>query len=308
MPTNGDSESTIIGGSTNFWLFNEQDGFDITHPTDPCSDLIYPRMTLQTSLTLVTLAPKKTALIIIDMQNFFLSTALGRVKGAAHAAEEVLLKKGIPAARRAGIRILWLGWGVLEEGLQTMPPMLLRNFGLELDRTLGTNALVPHGRQEWRHTDNGIRLPLGGVTLEDGIMVNAGRMLMKDQWNTELHGGLADSYLQGARLEPADVKFHKQSHSGFWGGNTGFASYLKSEGITTLLFGGVNTDQCVLATLQDAAQQGYDTIMLKDACGTVSPDFAKQMVEFNAENAFGFLSSCEDLFQAAQHVEFGSAV
>jgi nicotinamidase-related amidase len=53
----------------------------------------------------------------------------------------------------------------------------------------------------------------------------------------------------------------------------------------------------------DAAQQGYDTIMLKDACGTVSPKFARDMVEFNAPKAFGFQSSCDDFFYGAEHIE-----
>jgi nicotinamidase-related amidase len=58
-------------------------------------------------------------------------------------------------------------------------------------------------------------------------------------------------------------------------------NYLKREGIHTLLFFGVNMDQCVGATLQDANAQGFDTIMLKDGCGTDSLPYAKASYEFN---------------------------
>ena len=80
---------------------------------------------------------------------------------------------------------------------------------------------------------------------------------MKDQWNTGLHGDLANAFSEGIKVTPAEVRFHKETHSGFWGGNTEFAQYIKREGLRTLLFAGVNTDQCVFSTMQDAAQQGY---------------------------------------------------
>jgi len=106
--TGSGGEKTIIGTADNFWLFDENSGFDITHPETPSSPLIYPRLTLQTSKTPVTLAPQKTAVVVIDMQNVFLSSAMGREKSPGHAAERALLTKCIPAARKAHIRILWL--------------------------------------------------------------------------------------------------------------------------------------------------------------------------------------------------------
>ncbi|KAF2107100.1 isochorismatase family protein [Lophiotrema nucula] len=298
------STKTVIGTAENFWLFDEKNGFDITHPKTPDSPLVYPRMTLQTSKAPVTLAPQKTAIVLIDMQNFFLSSAVGREKGLGHDAERALLTKCIPAARKAHIRILWLTWGISDEGLRTVPPMFYRNFALTFAPESSTLVNATSGaNQEWRPTDGGIGEPLGKVTLEDGTSVDGGRMLIKDQWNTELHGDLVKAYSDGSHLKPADIRFHKETHSGFWGGNTEFARFIKREGIKTLLFAGVNTDQCVLATMQDAAQQGYDTIMLKDACGTVSPHFAQQMVEFNAHKAFGFQSNCDEFLHGAEHVE-----
>lgn len=46
--------------------------------------------------------------------------------------------------------------------------------------------------------------------------------------------------------------------------------YLKERGTNTLLFSGVNSDQCVLGTIQDASHKGYDTILLNDSSATNS--------------------------------------
>jgi hypothetical protein len=122
--------TTVVGHPPNFWLFSNRDGFDPTHPPTPSSPPVYPRVTMQTSNSPVTIAPSKTALLIIDMQNFFLSAALGRKRGKGHEAEEALLKHGIPAARKASIQILWLTWGISDEGLKTNATCYLAYFWL----------------------------------------------------------------------------------------------------------------------------------------------------------------------------------
>lgn len=73
----------------------------------------------------IAIDPYKTSLIIIDIQNFF----LGRERGAGHLAEDVLLQKDIHMAKKAGIRVLHLTWGLSEEELQHVPPMVFRDFG-----------------------------------------------------------------------------------------------------------------------------------------------------------------------------------
>ena len=82
--------------------------------------------------------------MIIDMQNFFLSTYLGRpADGAGNKAAQRLLDTAIPAARKAGIQIIWLNWGLTDEELQHMPPSTRRAFGFEatLERDGGKKSL-----------------------------------------------------------------------------------------------------------------------------------------------------------------------
>lgn len=68
----------IIGGAENFWAYLEDGGYDLTHPATPDATKAYPRMTLQTRDSRAVIAPTKTALVIVDLQNYFLSPALGR--------------------------------------------------------------------------------------------------------------------------------------------------------------------------------------------------------------------------------------
>ncbi|KAK0610366.1 hypothetical protein B0T17DRAFT_544339 [Bombardia bombarda] len=69
--------------------------------------------------------------------------------------------------------------------------------------------------------------------------------------------------------------------------------------IRTLLFAGMNTDQCLMATLQDAHSRDPNTIVLRDACATDSPGYAQQSAEFNCCINWGFLTSCKALATAA---------
>lgn len=279
---------------------------------------------MQTTNSPITIAPSKTALVIIDMQNFFLSSALGRKREEGHVAEENLLKHGIPAARKAGIQIIWLTWGITEEGLRTMPPTVYRIFGWEIADSgqfevendggayrAGTSstdkaiAEVKTLKRKERKSDPGLGAALGDVKLQDGTVVNAGRMLMRDQWNTALHEPLEAAFKEGLKAKVPDVRFYKERLSGLWSHSNECQSFLAERGITTLLFTGVNTDQCVLASLQDACNKSWDTILLKDGCGTTSPEYTKKMVEFNCEKSWGFVSSCEELSKGVNNIVYG---
>ncbi len=70
----------IIGDpkGSSFWLYDSLKGFDLTHPPTPSSATPTPNHTIRTTTVPITVHPAKSALVIIDMQNFFLSPNLGR--------------------------------------------------------------------------------------------------------------------------------------------------------------------------------------------------------------------------------------
>jgi nicotinamidase-related amidase len=92
-------------------------------------------------------------------------------------------------------------------------------------------------------------------------------------------------------LRPAkgDIQVDKYRMSGFW--DTELDSILRNLGITTLLFGGVNADQCVLATLMDANFLGYDTLLVEECTATSSPSYCMQATLYNVRQCFGFVVS-----------------
>ena len=87
---------------------------------------------------------------------------------------------------------------------------------------------------------------------------------MRDAYNSELYGPLQEEYLKGQKAG-TDVWIHKNrfvfllffkiknkdllpfdcvcSMSGLWGYQTALDLFLQENGITTLLFSGVNSDQ-----------------------------------------------------------------
>lgn len=176
-----------------------------------------------------------------------------------------------------------------------MPPSTLRAFGFEAaikngGKTQSLPAIDAHGvnqtaaeqfvqgengvLEEEELTENGkpkriykgLGSEIGPVNIEDDKVVDGGRLLMRDTWNAALPPALDAAYKEGQSLkEKPDVWIHKNRMSGLWGSSTPCAEYLEREGIKTLLFAGVNTDQCVAGTFQDAFTKGWDCILLKDA-------------------------------------------
>lgn len=319
-------DRTVIGNGKDFWLFNNEDkSFDLTHPASHDADLIYPRVPIQTTTAKIIVDPAKTALVIIDMQNFFISPCLGRSRDSnGMKANEKLLKHAIPACRKAGIRVIWLNWGLTQEDIDKMPPATLRAFGF-VETSAKAKQDGGDGDQEAATNDHseekkptpkpafgkdprvykGLGSEIGSVELEDGTTIDAGRLLMRDTWNAALPPDLEAARQAGmdGKLEREDVWIHKDRMSGLWGAETDCTKYLTSQGIKTLLFAGVNTDQCVGGSLQDAVTKGYDCCLLSDGCGTTSPQHAQDCIEYNTTRSWGFLLSCQDLEQAVEDME-----
>jgi nicotinamidase-related amidase len=154
--------------------------------------------------------------------------------------------------------VVWLNWGNRPDRAN-LPPGVLHVYD-------------PDG------TSTGI-----GDTLD-----GAGPVLQAGSWGAAIVDG----------LEPAgqDVEVDKYRMSGFW--DTPLDSVLRNLDLTTLLFAGVNVDQCVLATLIDAACIGYDCLLLADACATTSPPFCWEATLYNVKQCYGFVTSAAELIAA----------
>jgi nicotinamidase-related amidase len=283
----------------------------LTHPADPNIESVGSRVHLDGEVSNVILDPAKTALVIIDMQNIALSQALDAdTSPAMYKAQDQLIEYGIPAARALGFQIMWLNWGLSEKDIELISPAEVRVFGFKANSDKADYGLSdrkgdptdPDNFLKCGEHPNPFKIPgaqLGEITLEDGTRIDVGRAMMKGTWNAALHAPLASAYEEGKKTSRPDVWMNKNRNSGLWNATSECSEFLEREGIRTLLFAGVNIDQCVGATLQDAHAKGFDTIMLKDGCATDSPCYAQESGEYNNVRNWGFLTSCRALAKAA---------
>jgi nicotinamidase-related amidase len=58
----------------------------------------------------------------------------------------------------------------------------------------------------------------------------------------------------------------------------------------TLMFAGLNADQCVLCILLDTNLRGYDCLFLEDYAATPSPDYCLAATIYNVRQSLGLSS------------------
>lgn len=81
---------------------------------------------------------------------------------------------------------------------------------------------------------------------------------------------------------------------------TDFELLLKVAGIRNLVIVGVTTDVCVHSTMREAADRGYDCLLVEDACGASVPvlhEAAVGMVRTEG-GIFGATARCEEVMEA----------
>jgi nicotinamidase-related amidase len=69
---------------------------------------------------------------------------------------------------------------------------------------------------------------------------------------------------------PGELVVNKTTYGTF--NSTGLDHALRSLGIASLVVGGVVTNVCVETTARDAADRGYDVVLLEDGCAAFSPE------------------------------------
>lgn len=155
-------QPSMIGNADNFWLFDPSAGFDLTHVLPPSCNAT--RLMLRTTTSPIIIDPSKTALLVIDMQQFFLSSAFDRTRGTCHEVVDQLAEHAIPAARKADIRVIWVNWGISEDELSSLPPAVSRahGFGMQVDGQ--EIAVDKHGKPRHPKTYKGLGSPCGIVS------------------------------------------------------------------------------------------------------------------------------------------------
>jgi nicotinamidase-related amidase len=221
-------------------------------------------LTLASTPQQITLDLARTAMIVIDMQNDFCHSEgwLGHigVDVTPTRAPIPALAALLPVLRRQDVPVVWVNWGNRPDRLNLSPTLL--------------HVYSPDGR---------------GVGLGDPLPRAGAHVLEHGSWSAAVVDELAP--------EAGDIHVSKYRMSGFW--DTALDSILRNLGVTTLLFAGVNVDQCVLGTLQDASCLGYDCVLLEDCSGTTSPEYCVAATLYNVRQCFGFVARSEGFLAEA---------
>ena len=201
----------------------------------------------------------RTAIVVVDMQNDFCHADgwLASIGVDVTPARTPIdpLRDLLPHLRDEGVPVIWLNWGNRPDRMNLSPSVL--------------HVYKPAG------TGTGLGDPLanGALVLEEG------------SW--------AAAVVDELEIAPGDISVSKYRMSGFW--DTPLDSILRNLRVETLLFAGVNVDQCVLATLIDANCLGYDCILIDDCAATTSPGFCAEATRYNVRQCFGFVTASADI-------------
>lgn len=231
---------------------------DITRP--PLKSQV---VTLATATKTLRVDLAKAAVLVIDMQNDFCHPEgwlahIGVDVSPAHTPIKPL-NTLLPALREVNVPVIWVNWG-------NRPDLL--NIGAGL-----------------RHVYN----PTGeGVGLGDPLPTRKAPVLTLGSW--------AAAVIDDLEQHPSDIRIDKYRMSGFW--DTPLDSILRNLGKTTLFFAGVNADQCVMCTLQDANFLGYDCLLLEDCSATTSPEYCFHSTLYNVKQCFGFVTNSQAILEA----------
>jgi nicotinamidase-related amidase len=211
----------------------------------------------------LTLDLAAAALVIVDMQNDFCHPD----GWLAHIGVDITPARGpieplralVPHLRAHDVPIVWLNWGNRPDRLNLSPSLV--------------HVYNPDG---------------ASVGIGDPLPSNGARVLEKSSW--------AAAVVDELPILAGDICVDKFRMSGFW--DTPLDAILRNLRVDTLLFAGVNADQCVIWTLADANFLGYDCVMLADCCATTSPTFCWDATLYNVNQCLGFVTTSSELIGA----------
>jgi ureidoacrylate peracid hydrolase len=202
---------------------------------------------------------KKSAIVVVDMQNAFASPrGLLDIAGIDIAAAPNVVRaiqSILPAARNAGMHIVYLQMGYKPD---------LSNAG---------GAHSPNCYKELAMRTMRARPELKGKLLTEGT------------WDFAIIDELAP--------QSGDLVVLKTRYSGFAG--TTLDSQLRVRGIQYLFFTGIATNVCVESTLRDAYFLDYWPILLPDATMAAGGTSAHDATIFNVESFFGWTVTSAEL-------------
>ncbi len=209
------------------------------------------------------IAWQRTAVMVIDMQNAFVSKGgmldLNGIDISPGRETIEPIKRITTAARAKGVKVLYT--------MSTVSPGLHESGGPDSpwSRKMTGRSFLEH--PEWRD-----------------------KLTSRGTWGAEI--------IDELQPQEGDIKLEKSRYSGFF--QTNLDTILKTYNIKYLVFVGCSTNVCVEATLRDAFYLGYLCILVSDATGRGGPPFTQEATIFNVKTTHGWVTTTTDILKAMQ--------
>ena len=207
---------------------------------------------------------KRTAVVVVDMQNSFVSKggmfdlAGFDITGSAPVID--VHRRLLAACRKAGVKVVYLAMSLkpdLSDAGDPSSPAYHKELALRMMRS----------RPEL-----------------------AGKLLVDDTWDAAIIEALAP--------QPGDKVIRKTRYDGFC--RTELDGYLRTENIRYLMFTGVATNVCVESTARHAFFNEFWPILIEDAMNNSGPDFNRQATLWNFEHVLGWVTGADAVVAALQ--------
>jgi ureidoacrylate peracid hydrolase len=210
----------------------------------------------------ITIDLHRTAVIVVDMQNAFVSKG-GMFDTFGYDISEAKRvidnnNRIIHAAREAGCKIVFL------------------KMSYEPDYSNSGGPESPNWHKE-----------LGLVMMRKNPKY-WGKFVTRGSWDEEL--------CEDLKREPGDIVIRKQRYSGFAGTNLDVT--LKSYHIKYCIYTGVATNVCVESTLRDGFFLDYWPIIISDAVDNTGPAITQEATFWNVEALFGWVITTDAFLTA----------
>ncbi len=207
--------------------------------------------------------PRRTALVIVDMQNSFArkgglfdmaGSDLSEVPAVAAAINRVAV-----ALRRAGGKVVYVVHVYSAD---------LHEAGAPDSANVVKSGIVKISREQPQLRD---------------------KLAIRGSWGAEVIPEIAPV--------PGDVIVEKIRHSGFY--ETTLDTTLKTLNARYLLFAGTELSMCVEATIRDAFYRGYFCILVSDAAvSSARYPFRREATTYNVSKSLGWVTTSADVVKA----------
>ncbi len=204
---------------------------------------------------------QRTAVVVIDMQNAFVSKGgMFDLSGQDISRSQRIIepiKKISRVARARGVKTIYV----------------VHHHSPDLRETGGQNSgywYSPHVRMYREHPEWDDKFIISGT------------------WGAEIL----------KELEPREdeIVVVKPKYSAFFG--TDLDTILKTFNVKYLAFVGVATNICVEAAIRDACYLGYFPILISDAAAPAGPPYTQEATIYNVKLCFGWVTTTENLVKA----------